>query len=1040
MKTDISKWAFGNRNLIYFLIAVLIVGGAFSCYQMSKLEDPEIKVKTAVVLTTYPGASAHQVELEVTDPLEKAIRRMGNVDFVESYSYNDYSLIQVELKSTVKDDDVEQLWDQLRRRVGDAQLPAGAQKPIVQDDFGNVYGIFYALTGDGFSDRELSNYAELVKRQVSEVKGVERIDLYGKRNECINVQLLQDKMANLGVKPMEVLATLNGQNETTYSGYFENGGKRIRVSVTDKFRSVDDIGRMLIQGHENDQLRLSDIAHITRDYEQPTRSELFYDGQRAIGILIAASPGTDILKVGAAVDRTMNELRQSRFPAGVSYHKVFYQPERVADSLGTFGINLLESVIIVVLILMLTMGFRSGVIIGISLVITVFGSFLFLHGMDGTLQRVSLGAFILAMGMLVDNAIVIVDGILVDLKSGKSRMEAMTAIGRKTAMPLLGATLIAILAFLPIYLSPDTAGVYTRDLFIILGVSLLLSWVLALVHVPLLANRYLKLPATPDAASSPQYTGWAYAALRRALSWALAHRIAFTVGMVLLLGASLFGFKFMKRGFFPDMAYDQLYMEYKLPEGTDYRRVEHDLREIRQYLTTRKEVTHVTTSIGGTPGRYNLVRSIPNPSLSYGELIIDFTSGDALIDNIDAIERHITARYPDAYVKLKRYNLMYKKFPIEAQFLGPDPAVLEQLADSARRIMQQSSAVCHITSDWDKKVPVISVDYDQPTARALGLSRSNVSLSLLSATDGVPVGNFYEGIHTNNIYLKCLDDKGRPIEDLGNTQVFSMLPSLTGITSEELFVKLRSGSIQRTDLIEKLMATTPLRQISRSIDVKWEYPVVPRYNGQRSYRVQASPSPGYETEEAWQSIAPQIEAIKLPPGYTLQWQGEKKASSESTAYLFKNFPLAVMLMIAILIMLFKDYRKPVIILSVLPMILVGVVAVMLLTGKTFDFVAIVGTLGLIGMLIKNGIVLMDEITLQIASGMPPAEALILSAQSRLRPVMMASLTTILGMIPLLSDPMFGSLSASIMGGLLFGTLITLVFIPVLYALFFHIKK
>lgn len=1040
MKTDISKWAFGNRNLIYFLIAVLIVGGAFSCYQMSKLEDPEIKVKTAVVLTTYPGASAHQVELEVTDPLEKAIRRMGNVDFVESYSYNDYSLIQVELKSTVKDDDVEQLWDQLRRRVGDAQLPAGAQKPIVQDDFGNVYGIFYALTGDGFSDRELSNYAELVKRQVSEVKGVERIDLYGKRNECINVQLLQDKMANLGVKPMEVLATLNGQNETTYSGYFENGGKRIRVSVTDKFRSVDDIGRMLIQGHENDQLRLSDIAHITRDYEQPTRSELFYDGQRAIGILIAASPGTDILKVGAAVDRTMNELRQSRFPAGVSYHKVFYQPERVADSLGTFGINLLESVIIVVLILMLTMGFRSGVIIGISLVITVFGSFLFLHGMDGTLQRVSLGAFILAMGMLVDNAIVIVDGILVDLKSGKSRMEAMTAIGRKTAMPLLGATLIAILAFLPIYLSPDTAGVYTRDLFIILGVSLLLSWVLALVHVPLLANRYLKLPATPDAASSPQYTGWAYAALRRALSWALAHRIAFTVGMVLLLGASLFGFKFMKRGFFPDMAYDQLYMEYKLPEGTDYRRVEHDLREIRQYLTTRKEVTHVTTSIGGTPGRYNLVRSIPNPSLSYGELIIDFTSGDALIDNIDAIERYIRARYPDAYVKLKRYNLMYKKFPIEAQFLGPDPAVLEQLADSARRIMQQSSAVCHITSDWDKKVPVISVDYDQPTARALGLSRSNVSLSLLSATDGVPVGNFYEGIHTNNIYLKCLDDKGRPIEDLGNTQVFSMLPSLTGVTSEELFVKLRSGSIQRTDLIEKLMATTPLRQISRSIDVKWEYPVVPRYNGQRSYRVQASPSPGYETEEAWQSIAPQIEAIKLPPGYTLQWQGEKKASSESTAYLFKNFPLAVMLMIAILIMLFKDYRKPVIILSVLPMILVGVVAVMLLTGKTFDFVAIVGTLGLIGMLIKNGIVLMDEITLQIASGMPPAEALILSAQSRLRPVMMASLTTILGMIPLLSDPMFGSLSASIMGGLLFGTLITLVFIPVLYALFFHIKK
>ena len=502
---DISKWAFENKKLIYFLIAVLIVGGAYSSYEMSKLEDPEITVKLAMVVTTYPGASAHQVELEVTDVLEKNIRSMGNIDNVESYSYNDLSLIQVELKTTVKETDVEQCWDLLRRKVANAQaeLPEGASPSIVKDDFGNVYGMFFALTGDGLSDRELSDYSELIKREVSELDGVERVDLYGNRPECINISLLQDRMANLGVKPAEVLATLNGQNKTTYTGYYDNGDSRIRVTVSDKFKTVEDIGHMLIQGHDADQLRLSDIARIEKDYEDPTRNELFYDRQRAMGIMVAASPDADIIKVGKRVEQKLEQLKAERLPAGMECHKVFYQPERVGSSLGTFILNLIESVIIVVVILMIAMGFKSGVIIGISLVVTVFGTFLFLYFMDGTMQRVSLASFVLAMGMLVDNAIVIIDGILVDLKAGKSRMEAMTAIGRQTAMPLLGATLIAIIAFLPIFMSPDTAGVYTRDLFIVLAVSLLLSWVLALVHVPLMANRILH----PDVSAATATTG-----------------------------------------------------------------------------------------------------------------------------------------------------------------------------------------------------------------------------------------------------------------------------------------------------------------------------------------------------------------------------------------------------------------------------------------------------------------------------------------------------------------------------------------------------
>ena len=643
------------------------------------------------------------------------------------------------------------------------------------------------------------------------------------------------------------------------------------------------------------------------------------------------------------------------------------------------------------------------------------------------------------MGMLVDNAIVIIDGILVDLKAGKPRMEAMTAIGRQTAMPLLGATLIAIIAFLPIFLSPDTAGVYVRDLFIVLAVSLLLSWVLALVHVPLMANRRLFPKVEKKEDGKRVYEGKIYATLRIILNYGLKHRWGSVCAMVALLILSGIGYTFMKQGFFPDMVYDQLYMEYKLPEGTDSKKVAKDLQEIEAYLKTREEITHVTTSIGGTPGRYNLVRSIANPSLSYGELIIDFTSSDALEENMDAIQQYLTTHYPDAYVKLKRYNLMYKKYPIEAQFLGPDPAVLHRLADSARIIMERTPEVCLITTDWNPDVPVLTVEYDQPAARALGLSRNDVSISLLTATGGIPIGTFYEGIHKDNIYLKSVNEQGKPIEDLNNTQIFSQLPSINGLMDKEFLVKLQSGNFDRNEIVETLMGSTPLQQISKRIDVRWEPSVVPRYNGQRSQRVQCSPAPGIETEYARQAIAEQIEAIQLPEGYSLQWQGERKASTQSMKYLFQNFPLAIVLMIAILIMLFKDYRKPIIILCCLPFVIVGVVIVMLLTGKVFNFVAIVGTLGLMGMLIKNGIVLMDEITLQINQGTEPVTALIDSSQSRLRPVMMASLTTILGMIPLLPDAMFGSLAASIMGGLLFATVITLFFIPVLYALFFKIK-
>lgn len=1034
---DLGKWAFDNKKLVYFFVVVLLVGGLYSAYDMSKLEDPEIKVKMAMVVAIRPGASTHEMEMEVTEPLEKSIRTIGEVDYVSSWSYNDLAILQVEMKRTVPDQDIEQCWDMLRRKVSDAEVPEGTSVKV-QDDFGLVYGMFYALTGDGTDERKLSDYARLIQRELTNIEEVGRVTIYGEREECINIEMLPERMATLGVSPAEVLSTLQGQNGIYYTGYYDNGPKRVRVTVSDKFRKVEQIRNMIIQGHEDDQLRLRDIAKVEQNYATPVRNSMAYNGEPALGIAVAAASGTDIVKVGRQVEERLAELKAGHFPAGVECHRVFYQPERVTDALTTFFINLIESVIIVVAILMLVMGAKSGIIIGLSLVVIVTGTFSLLGMVDGSMQRVSLAAFILAMGMLVDNAIVIIDGILVDLKRGKPRMEAMTSIGKKTAMPLLGATLIAILAFLPVFLSPDTAGVYVRDLFIVLAVSLLLSWILALIHVPLMANAWLK-PDLSGKSEASLYNGRVYGWLRAVLNFGLRHRVSSILIAVVLVILSAFGYKYMRHGFFPDMEYDQLYMEYKLPEGTNSTQVASDLEEIRAYLKSRPEIRNVTTSIGGTPARYNLVRSIATPSLSYGELIIDFESPDALEKNMDEIQQELLKHYPDAYVKLKRYNIMYKKYPIEVLFTGPDPAVLHVLADSARMVMEETPEVCLVTTDWEPAMPLLEIDYDQSSARRSGLSRQDISTSVLTAAGGIPVGYFYEGTHKNTIYLKCVEENGEKIDNLENVPLFSMIPNINGLLDEETLLKIKSGTVDRSDLIESVMQTTPLKQIGRGINVCWEDPTVPRYNGQRAQTVMCSPSPGIETEKARTSIAEKIEQIRLPEGYKLQWMGEKDASTQTMHYLFKNVPLGIVLMIAILIMLFKDYRKPAVILCCIPLLAVGIVGAMLLSGQSFTFCAIVGALGLVGMMMKNCIVLMDEIGEQIKSGIAPAEALVSSSESRLRPVMMASLTTILGMIPLLSDPMFGSMAATIMGGLLFSTLATLFFVPILYAMFFKIK-
>ena len=1032
MKMNLSSWGLSNQRLVLLLIVILTLGGVKAFFQMPKLEDPEIVVRQAVVVGIYPGASAHQVELELTAPMENSIRKTEHILYVQSYSYADMCYIMVTQDVDVPPDELQDNWMQMRNNLAATSLPAGAQL-LVRDDFGLTSGLFYALKGDGMDPIRLHAFAQMIRRELQKVEGVAHVDIYGAPSQRVNIALRQDLLSSMDITPAEVMAALSSQGSTTYAGYFLSGDYRIRVDVSEPFHSVEDIRSLLLKGRGGELFRLQDIADIGLEPERTAvREELLRDGQTVLGLLISAKNGTDIVKVGARVEKTMARLQATRLPQSVSCEKVFFQSDRVKGAMSSFILNLIGSLLLVVVLLMFAMNFRSGLILGVTLVVTVLGTVFLIDMADGALQRVSLGSFILAMGMLVDNAIVIVDGILVGRQKGLPRREALTSIGQKTALPLLGATLIAILAFLPIFLSPDVTGLYVRDMFIVLAVSLLLSWVLALVLVPILGDRWLFSPFQPaQDTQDSRSRQW----LSRALQYALGHRWESVGAMVLLLAISGLFFTMMPRELFPDMEYDQLYMEYKLPEGSHYSRVKADLDSIGRELMSYPEVKHVTTSIGGSPGRYNLVRSVALPSLSYGEIIVDFKSPRALERRIDFFQRHFSAKYPDAFVKFKHYNLMFMRYPIELTFCGPDPAVLHQLADSAMTIARAQGLIDPLTTDWPPRIPVLKAQYNQARGRLQGISRTEVALSLLSATEGMPVGSFFDGDINHNIYVSTTDQQGAPLSDLGNATVSSLLPSLDGLLAHADWAGLLSGTSSL-----RLSHTAPLREVGDTVSLQWEDPVIVHYDGERAHSVLGHPIQSCPTEKARARLAAQVDKWELPEGYSLNWGGEKYASDLSFSNLMSSYPLVILLMLVILLAITRRFRTSLLLMFSIPFIFVGIVPAILLTGNTFNFVAIVGALGLVGMMLKNGIVLVDEIDLQRKAGVELTQAITEASLSRLRPVMLASLTTVLGMVPLLFDDMFSAMAATIMGGLLVGTVIVLVLIPVLYSLFFSGSK
>jgi multidrug efflux pump subunit AcrB len=1043
----LAKFFMNRPTLFWSLMAGILILGVLSFVRMPKLEDPAVAVKQAMVVVPYPGASAHQVELDVAQAVEDELRTLPDVKKIKTECQNGMAMFTVEFQMTVLIEDLEQHFDLLRRKVSEAatKLPQGCYSPIVVDDMMDVYGIFIGITADGYDYPEMNKYAKYIRRELLDVKGVKRINLVGNRDEVINIIIDKDLIARNGMIPTEIMMALQGANKTISAGKYESGDDRLSIRVDSSIKDEDDIANMIIKTVGGKQVRLGDIAKIERTYSEPQRNGFFVDGKPAIAMCIALETSAIVPDVGKAIDEKLSKVMEN-VPVGFKTEKIFNQPDKVTDAVSAFMLNLLESVLIVIIMLVFTMGFRSGVIIGFGLVLTVAVSFPILLMMGTTLQRISLGAFIVAMGMLVDNAVVIMDGILIDRQRGLPQSTYLFRIGQNTALPLLGATIIAASTFLASYLSPDSTGEYSRDLFLVLCVSLLASWVLALTQVPFCAKLWLpKHDKKADNGEPKQVMNSpAHRFIRKVTTAVINHKIISSLTAFFILALCMYGVSKVKNLFFPDFDYKQFVVECYFPSQTNPDDVRDQLLVMSDTLSHNKDIDRVAVSMGAAPAHYCLVRPMTNGGDCYGELMVDCKDYNTVMKVIPGVRKKLREEYPDAYIRIRKYNFsITSSHTVEVEFAGPDPAVLRQLSAKAEAIMRKCPYVdpYSVENNWKAMGKSVVVNYNENDAQRAGISRSDIGNALNAAGDGMTVGVLTDQDNMVMINLQMRNADGSRIEDLNTIPVWSTL-NLNVDNSD--MMGLMTGATSADKLEDKMTRSTLLSSVSGKTSIGTDEQVILRYNGRRV--IEAECDPNFNIDAATpakivQEITEDIENIPLPEGYSMRWVGEGEIQGEAIGNLMAYTPVIFMLILVVLLLLFNKWRKVVMILLCVPFVFVGITPALLFTNTPFTFMAVLGMLGLVGMMIKNAIVLVDEITRLIdVEKMHPYNAIVTATISRVRPVLMASLTTIVGMLPLLGDPMYKSMALTIMGGLTMGTLVTLVLLPLFYASFFRIKK
>ncbi len=1010
---NIAGYALNNKQVIYFFLAITIIGGIIAYDMLGKREDAPFVVKEMIITTYYPGASQYEVQEQITEIIEREVQAHPLVDWIKSESRPGYSYVHVSMYQSIAGEEFQQIWDEMRRKVLNVQprLPKEASTIFVNDDFGDVFGIYYTLTADeGFSNEELEDYAQYIKQHLVTIEDVAKVNLFGAQDRIVNVYISEQKLSNAGITPADIEGAITSQNKLVNSGRLQTGNIEVRVDAVGTFQTLGEIENLVITGKHGNQIRLRDLATIEKNYVDPPSTMMRMNGNRAIGIGIATRVGGNSVKMGAKVTRKLKEI-EALLPRGIEINGVYHEDEVAVSANNDFLINLAISVAIVVFIILLAMGTRAGILIGTSLLFTIAGTLMFMMPANIELHRTSLAAIIIAMGMLVDNAIVVTSNAQISILRGVKRKKALMDGATIPQWGLLGATIIATLSFLPLYLAPNNTAEIIKPLFVVLAISLSLSWIFALIQTPVFGDFILK-EGTGEAGKDPYDTPF-YHKLTSFIESVVAWRWV-TVGVVMgLFALSIFLFKFVKQDFFPAINKKQFKVDYFLPQGTDIYTLERDVKKMEKFLLAREDVKNVSVSLGAPPLRYYLATISWSPRPHYANLVIETNDYKAADSVIVIFKNHLDSNYPDGMSVMHKYKVSpYPDATIEASFDGPDEKVLRDLAEQAKVIMRAEPLVNNVRDSWGERTFKIEPVYSQNKGRIANVSRSEMANAIQRVTDGQQIGEYREKEYVLPIVLKDVNRNDYDYSNMGSIPIMNA-----------------AGSIVSLD------------QVTDDLKLDWEERVIGKYNRELSLVAQCELEPGIGNKEAEAKLMPLIEAIELPPGYTLWWDGIYEDQVDSTNAIMANMLLTIVIIISILMFLFADFRKTTIVILMVPLVMIGVTFSFLASGLMFGFFAILGLLGLVGMVIKNAIVLFDQAEEEMKSnGKSKYQSIIIAARSRAIPVSMAAGTTILGMIPLLPDPMFGGMAVTIMGGLFVATILTIIVLPAFYAIFFNLKR
>ena len=1013
---NIAEASIRNKTVTLVFAVLMVVLGIWSYIHLPRLEDPEFTIKDALIITPYPGASAEEVEKEVSDVIELAAQQLEQLERVVSRSERGRSTVTVTIRDQYDADSLPQVWDELRRKVSDAQrrLPPGAGPSLVLDDFGDVFGIFFALTGPEFSDAQLYDTAKLLRRELLLVPDVKKIELFGHQQEVIYIELARDRMAQLGIRPETIFAALREQNLVVPSGAVDVGPFAITINPTGEWTGVEDFENLLIRGagdRSGELVYLKDIATVRRDYIDPPTTSLRYDGERAIGIGISTVGGGNVVTMGAAVERRIRELG-SQIPLGMELHKISFQADTVTEAINEFILNLGMAIVIVFVVLLLAMGLRSGLIIGAVLFITMCGTMIVMEQTGLILERISLGALIIALVMLVDNAIVITEGMLIAMQRGRDKLQAAKDVVSQTAIPLLGSTAIAVLAFGAIGLSDDSTGEYCRSLFVVLLISLGLSWITAVTITPLFGYLFLKSapPSDADKAKDP-YAGPIYQGYKKILLACMRARSVTIVVLLAMLALSIYGFRFLQNSFFPDSTRAQFMVDVWLPGGTRLDQTDRVTGEMRKSIAEIPGITHITTSVGQGALRFLLTYSPERFDPSYAQFLIDVKDQSLINEVLPRVQKELTEKYPDAQIISKRFLLgPGEGGRVQVRFSGEDYSTLRGLAAQAMEILRADGGAKGIRIDSREPVPTLRPQFSEVQARLTGITRTDLGRTLEAAFSGQRIGVYREGDELLPIIARGPEAERADPDLIRDVQVFSPV----------------AGRF------------LPVRQVVSDFTTELDDPIRMRRNRLPTITVHADQTSGLASTML-KRVREKIEAIPLPRGYRMEWGGEYEDSSKAQAALAGTLPPFLLMMVLTVICLFNSLRVTLIIWLTVPLSIIGIVVGLLVFNQPFGFMALLGALSLSGMLIKNGIVLVDEINSQLAAGKPPWDAVVDASVSRVRPVSMAVLTTVFGLIPLIFDVFFGAMAVTIVVGLLFASALTLLVVPVLYVTFFKVR-